>query len=64
MHHDPGLPAGTLRAEPVPESHVASGSPHGKVSSRLLIGVVIAAFIAGGAAIIVHAWCWCGPAPG
>jgi hypothetical protein len=56
MHHDPGPSAGTQRAEPDSESHVTTGNPHGKVTSWVLIGVVIAAFIAGGAAIIIHAW--------
>jgi hypothetical protein len=34
----------------------ASGHPHGKHSSWLLTATVIAAFIAGGAALIVHLW--------
>jgi hypothetical protein len=34
----------------------ASGHPRGKHSSWLLTGTVIAAFIAGGAALIVHLW--------
>ncbi|MBO0773439.1 MAG: hypothetical protein J2P35_18445 [Actinobacteria bacterium] len=46
-----GQPAGS-----VPDSHVASGNPHGKPSSWLLISVVITAFLAGGAAIITHLW--------
>lgn len=32
------------------------GSPHGRPSSWVLIGLVIAAFIVGGTAIILHLW--------
>jgi hypothetical protein len=32
------------------------GHPHGKLSSWVLIGVVVAAFIAGGIAVILHVW--------
>jgi hypothetical protein len=35
---------------------LAHGSPHGKPSSWVLIGLVIAAFIIGGVAIITHLW--------
>jgi len=35
---------------------LAHGSPHGKRSSWVLIGLVVAAFIAGGVAIITHLW--------
>lgn len=33
-----------------------SGSPHGKPSSWVLVGVVTVAFSAGGAALILHLW--------
>ena len=53
---DPGQPvAAEHPAGSLPDSHV-NGNPHGKLSSWLLIGVVIAAFLAGGAAIITHTW--------
>ncbi len=32
------------------------GHPHGKVSSWVLTGIVIVAFMAGGAALILHLW--------
>ncbi len=32
------------------------GHPHGKVSSWVLTGVVVAACVAGGAALILHLW--------
>lgn len=35
---------------------LAHGSPHGRPSSWVLIGLVITAFIIGGVAIITHLW--------
>jgi hypothetical protein len=43
--------------EQIEHRHVPEGGhPHGKPASWVLVAVVIAAFITGGAAIIAHAW--------
>ncbi len=43
--------------EQIEDRHVPEGGhPHGKPASWVLVAVVITAFIAGGAAIITHAW--------
>ena len=43
--------------EQIEHRHVPEGGhPHGKAASWVLVAVVIAAFITGGAAIIAHAW--------
>jgi hypothetical protein len=47
-----GTPAEQIEHRHVPEG----GHPHGKPASWALVAVVIAAFTAGGAAIIAHAW--------
>jgi len=40
-----------------PEAQLSlGGHPHGKASSWAVVGVVVAAFLAGGAALIVHLW--------
>ena len=59
-----GGPAGEVSArqgprpwEQIEDRHVPErGHPHGKPASWVLVAVVIAAFITGGAAIITHAW--------
>lgn len=38
-----------------PEPH-PGGSPHGRLRSWLLVAVVLAAFLAGGVALIAHLW--------
>ena len=57
-------PAGEISAgqgprpwEQIEDRHVPEGGhPHGKPASWMRVAVVITAFIAGGAAIITHAW--------
>lgn len=47
-----GTPSEQIEHRHVPEG----GHPHGKPASWVLVAVVIAAFTAGGIAIITHAW--------
>ena len=42
-------------AHPGEPSHLG-GHPHGKRSSWVLIGLVVIAFLAGGASLILHIW--------
>lgn len=54
---EPGQPVrADWPADPIPHTHVPSSNPHGKPSSWVLVGVVLGAFVAGGAAIITHTW--------
>jgi hypothetical protein len=47
---------GAERAAAATDRPLVHGHPHGKRSSWILIGLVIAAFIVGGSAIITHLW--------
>jgi hypothetical protein len=54
---EPGRGHGHWPSERLEDRHVPHrGNPHGKPSSWALVGTVMAAFLAGGAAIITHLW--------
>ncbi|PRY02592.1 hypothetical protein [Allonocardiopsis opalescens] len=52
----PGRAATGSGEQPRPHMIGPSGSPHGSLRSWLLVAVVIAAFVAGGIALIINAW--------
>ncbi|MGI8329122.1 hypothetical protein ACRYCC_04100 [Actinomadura scrupuli] len=57
---NPAAPAAPVVARPtdenLPRPVSGQGHPHGRTSSWVLVGTVIAAFLVGGISLIMHAW--------